>query len=58
VWLSARHLELHLGVEDPFVPAHKAHPSIVVTDVAALGNLAQRLRDAGLDHPPRRYETS
>lgn len=29
-------LHLHLGVEDDFRPARKAHPAFVVTDLAAL----------------------
>jgi catechol 2,3-dioxygenase-like lactoylglutathione lyase family enzyme len=45
-WFRAGGLELHLGVEDDFQPARKAHPGILVTD---LDELAQRLRDAGQD---------
>jgi predicted enzyme related to lactoylglutathione lyase len=37
-------LELHLGVEDDFCPARKAHLGILVTD---LDTLAKRLTDAG-----------
>ncbi|GAB3086514.1 VOC family protein [Isoptericola nanjingensis] len=39
--------EIHVGVEDPFVPARKAHPALVVDDVAALDATADRLEDAG-----------
>jgi catechol 2,3-dioxygenase-like lactoylglutathione lyase family enzyme len=39
--------EIHVGVEDPFRPARKAHPALVVDDVAALDRLAERLRSAG-----------
>ena len=35
VWFEAGDLRLHLGVEDPFVPARKAHPAIVVDDLEA-----------------------
>lgn len=35
--------EVHVGVEDPLVPARKAHPALVVDDVAALDTLADRL---------------
>lgn len=28
VWFECGDLQLHLGVEDPFVPAKKAHPEI------------------------------
>jgi catechol 2,3-dioxygenase-like lactoylglutathione lyase family enzyme len=33
--LGAVTAELHVGVEDPFVPARKAHPAFVVDDLAA-----------------------
>ncbi len=39
-------VELHLGVEEPFQPARKAHPGILVDD---LDGLADRLASAG--HP-------
>lgn len=40
--------EIHVGVEDPFAPARKAHPALVVDDVTVLDRLAARLRAA--DH--------
>lgn len=40
--------EIHVGVERPFAPARKAHPALLVDDVAALDLLAARLRAA--DH--------
>lgn len=39
--------EIHVGVEDPFRPARKAHPALVVDDVTTLDRLAGRLRSAG-----------
>jgi len=39
--------EVHVGVEDPFVPARRAHPALLLDDVAALGRAADRLRAAG-----------
>jgi len=36
VWFRAGAQELHLGVEEPFAPARKAHPGLVVDDLAAL----------------------
>lgn len=39
--------EIHVGVEDPFVPARKAHPALLLPDVAALEATARRL--LGLD---------
>ena len=49
--------EIHVGVEDPFVPARKAHPALVVDDEAALDALAVRLADLGFD-VDRRERTS
>ena len=46
VWFRAGDQELHLGVEDPFVPARKAHPGLVTDDLAAI---RARLRDAGVE---------
>lgn len=43
-WFRAAEVELHLGVEDEFRPARKAHPGIVVTD---LDDIVHRLADAG-----------
>jgi catechol 2,3-dioxygenase-like lactoylglutathione lyase family enzyme len=37
-------IEIHLGVEDPFTPARKAHPGLLVPD---LGAVATRLEGAG-----------
>jgi catechol 2,3-dioxygenase-like lactoylglutathione lyase family enzyme len=45
-WFQAGAQELHVGVEDPFTPARKAHPGLVVTDLDAL---AARLTEAGID---------
>lgn len=36
--------ELHVGVEEPFTPAGKAHPALVVDD---LGAMADRLEEHG-----------
>jgi catechol 2,3-dioxygenase-like lactoylglutathione lyase family enzyme len=38
--------ELHVGVEDPFAPARKAHPAFAVRD---LGAVAARLRGLGFE---------
>jgi catechol 2,3-dioxygenase-like lactoylglutathione lyase family enzyme len=43
-WFTAGSAVLHLGVEEPFAPARKAHPAFVVDDLAAL---QQRLEAAG-----------
>lgn len=46
LWLRAGRLEIHLGVEDEFRPATKAHPGIVVDD---LDGLIARLAEHGID---------
>ena len=35
-WFYAPGVELHLGVEEPFRPAAKAHPALLVDDLDAL----------------------
>jgi catechol 2,3-dioxygenase-like lactoylglutathione lyase family enzyme len=45
-WFRAGAQELHVGVEEHFAPARKAHPGLVV---AGLGELADRLRSAGVE---------
>jgi catechol 2,3-dioxygenase-like lactoylglutathione lyase family enzyme len=45
VWFAAGAQELHVGVEDPFVPARRAHPGFVVDDI---DRLHDRLAAAGL----------
>ena len=44
--------EVHVGVEDPFAPARKAHPALLVEDVDAM---AARLEGLGfeVDHSQR-----
>ncbi|MEJ2862005.1 VOC family protein [Actinomycetospora flava] len=49
-WFRAA-LEIHLGVEDDFRPAHKAHPGILVDDLDAV---AERLHEAGHHVTPDR----
>jgi catechol 2,3-dioxygenase-like lactoylglutathione lyase family enzyme len=46
--------ELHVGVEEPFTPARKAHPAFVVDDLDAV---AARLRDGGVEVDERERET-
>lgn len=36
LWVRADHLEIHLGVEEDFRPARKAHPGILVADLDGL----------------------
>jgi catechol 2,3-dioxygenase-like lactoylglutathione lyase family enzyme len=44
-WFRAGTHELHVGVEEPFAPARKAHPGFVVDDLSALSG---RLRGEGI----------
>lgn len=47
--------EIHLGVEDPFRAARKAHPALLLDGVADLDAAAARLADLGFeaDHAER-----
>jgi catechol 2,3-dioxygenase-like lactoylglutathione lyase family enzyme len=45
-WFAAGAQELHVGVEEPFTPARKAHPSFVASD---LDGLASKLTGAGIE---------
>lgn len=45
-WFRQDALEIHLGVEEGFAPARKAHPGILVDD---LDTLLARLRRQGLE---------
>jgi catechol 2,3-dioxygenase-like lactoylglutathione lyase family enzyme len=46
VWFQAGLQQLHVGVEEPFAPARKAHPALRVQE-GALEPLAGRLEAAG-----------
>jgi catechol 2,3-dioxygenase-like lactoylglutathione lyase family enzyme len=50
-WFERGKLKIHLGVEEEFRPARKAHPALLVEDLASL---AEKLARAG--HPPRKEE--
>jgi len=56
-WFEAGVLKVHLGVEEDFRPALKAHPAFLVDDVAFL---AKKLKAAGCrvveDEPLEEYE--
>jgi diguanylate cyclase (GGDEF)-like protein/PAS domain S-box-containing protein len=43
-WFESTCVKLHLGVEEPFHPARKAHPALLVENLDVLG---QRIVDAG-----------
>lgn len=46
-WFRAGGQELHIGVEDPFSPARKAHLGLVASDLDAIRS---RLRGASLEY--------
>jgi catechol 2,3-dioxygenase-like lactoylglutathione lyase family enzyme len=46
VWFRLGNQEVHIGVQDPFVPATKAHPAFLVTSLALL---KQRLAEYGAE---------
>ena len=39
--------ELHVGVEDPFTPARKAHPALLLSGAEELEEVVRRLRRLG-----------
>jgi catechol 2,3-dioxygenase-like lactoylglutathione lyase family enzyme len=47
VWFAVGDQQLHVGIEEPFAPARKAHPALAVPRAADLSALAARLEDAG-----------
>jgi hypothetical protein len=47
LWFAAGGQELHIGVEEPFAPARKAHPGLVVDDLDVV-----RARLAAAGHDP------
>lgn len=48
-WFDLGRGELHVGVEDPFRPAGKAHPALLVGSWKALEELAGSLAASGAD---------
>jgi catechol 2,3-dioxygenase-like lactoylglutathione lyase family enzyme len=47
-WFRLGEHELHVGVDEPFLPAIKAHPGITTSSPSALRELAERLTSAGV----------
>ena len=45
-WFRGGGVEIHLGVEEPFAPARRAHPGLVVDD---LDDAARRVATTGQD---------
>jgi catechol 2,3-dioxygenase-like lactoylglutathione lyase family enzyme len=46
LWLESGPVKIHLGVEESFRPARKAHPALAVAD---MDGWARRLSDAGCE---------
>ena len=40
---------MHVGVEDPFAPAGKAHPALLLDGLAELESVADRLERLGFE---------
>jgi ribosomal protein S18 acetylase RimI-like enzyme len=47
VWFAIGDQQLHVGIEEPFAPARKAHPALAVPRAGELSALAARLEAAG-----------
>ena len=61
-WFRSGPVELHLGVEEPYIPARRAHPALLVSDLerlrATLENAGvQPILDTQLDRHGRLYAT-
>jgi catechol 2,3-dioxygenase-like lactoylglutathione lyase family enzyme len=41
-WFAVGARQLHIGVEEPFLPSRKAHPAFAVADIQALFERLQR----------------
>ncbi len=48
-WFALAPGQLHIGVEDSFTPATRAHPALRFADERALRDVAQRLAEAGAE---------
>ena len=55
VWFQSENVQLHLGVENDFRPARKAHPAFLVDDLEAILEKVQHAGEACRDdnHPAR-----
>ena len=57
LWVRGGEAEVHLGVEEPFRPARKAHPALLLDDVAAMDAAAGRLAALGFEVDASERET-
>ena len=51
-WFERGALKIHLGVEQQFVPARKAHPALIVEDLPALVAKLKRAGYAVVENEP------
>lgn len=51
-WFESGAVRIHLGVEADFRPARKAHPALVVEDLAALRGTLERAGVEAVDDQP------
>lgn len=49
VWFRGGAVEVHVGVEEPFVPARRAHPALLLDDPDELSRTAGRLEALGFE---------
>ena len=49
--------ELHVGVEEPFAPARKAHPALLLPSHAELEKVVVRLGELGFDVDRSEWDT-
>lgn len=49
VWFQFGSSQLHIGIEEPFSPARKAHPAIVIENLGSLRNHLQEKNTAFLE---------
>jgi catechol 2,3-dioxygenase-like lactoylglutathione lyase family enzyme len=43
VWFSNGEVHIHIGIEEPFIPAKKAHPAFEATDVEGVASHLQAM---------------
>ncbi|WP_335645588.1 hypothetical protein [Microvirga ossetica] len=55
LWLESGGVRIHLGVEEDFRPARKAHPALVIEDLERLSRML--LRRAASRVGMRRFQT-
>ncbi len=36
VWFASGNIQIHIGIEEPFIPANKAHPAFEVENIESL----------------------